>query len=230
MGRKRYGGRRAAAFIFDLDGTLIDSVADIAASCNVARRRFGLPDATAEGVRSFIGDGVVKLIERGLARDGRPAPAEQIDQGLASFRDHYGRHLLDSTRLYPGVLETLRRFERVPMMVATNKPGAFAREILDGLNVAGAFRLIVGGDEVSAKKPDPEPGRVCLEGLDVDPKDVVVVGDHANDVMLARALGAQSVGAAYGIGPIPRLKAAEPDHLIASFAELADLFPSRSTL
>lgn len=230
MGHKRYAGRRAGAFIFDLDGTLIDSVADIAASCNAARRRFGLPDADPQEVRGFIGDGVVKLIERGLKAAGVEPSAEQLEEGLAVFRDHYRRHLLDSTRLYPGVMETLRRFDRIPMMIATNKPREFTDAILDGLRVAGAFRRVVAGDDVERKKPEPEAGLLCLDGLDVEPAEVVVVGDHANDVLLARALGACSVGAAYGIGPLAKMKAAGPDHLIKSFAELGELFPSRRTL
>jgi len=230
MGRKQYDGRRVGAFIFDLDGTLIDSVADIAASCNVARRHFGLPDAADDEIRGFIGDGVVKLIERGLTTAGEAPTPEKLDEGLAVFRDHYSRHLLDSTRLYPDVFSTLMRFDRIPLMVATNKPRSFTEAILDGLRVAGAFRRVVAGDDVESKKPHPEAGLLCLEGLDVPLDEVVVVGDHANDVLLARTLGARSVGAAYGIGPIPAMRAAGPDHLIGSFSELSELFPSRRSL
>ena len=230
MGRRSYAGRRARAFIFDLDGTLVDSVDDIAVSANVARRHFDLPELPLDEVRVFIGDGVVRLLERSLARDGAPADPDRVREGLAVFRDHYGRHCLDRTRLYPGVLETLRHFARIPMAVATNKPRVFTDRILSGLHVAGAFARVVAGDEIEGRKHDPAHLRACLEGLDVDPAEVAVVGDHANDVHAARALGAIAVGAAYGIGPLGMMRAAGPDLLIDRFDALREHFPSRDTL
>ena len=230
MGKGRYGGRRAAAFIFDLDGTLVDSGRDIARSANAVRIHFGLPELDEPRAVSFVGDGVVKLLERSLAADAAPPDAERLAEGLDVFRDHYGRHCLDDTRLYPGVLDVLRRFSRYPLMVATNKPRAFTLQVLEGLNVAGAFRRIVCGDDVEERKPDPAMLARALEGLDLDPADVAMVGDSHNDVLAARAHGCIAVGCAYGLGDPGRLRAAGPDHVIDAFGDLADLFPSRDTL
>lgn len=236
MGKGRHPGRRVAAFIFDLDGTLIDSGADIAASANFARAHFGLPELDPATARGYVGDGVVKLMERVLAHDTRrgahgagalPVAAEQLDEGLAVFRDHYGRHLLDTTRLYPGVLEVLRRYREFPLHLATNKPRGFTDAILRGLHIADAFRRVVGGDETPARKPDPAHLRLCLEGLDVPPEQVAVVGDSPNDILAARALGACAVGCTYGLVAPGVVKAAGPDHIIEAAGALADLFPSR---
>jgi phosphoglycolate phosphatase len=230
MGRRSYGGRRAAALIFDLDGTLVDSGLDLALAGNFVRVRFGLPELPVHDVTGFVGDGVARLVERSLTVDGVPPDEERLAEGLAVFRDHYGRHCLDNTRLYPDVLPTLGHFHRLPLMVATNKPRAFTERILAGLHLEGAFRRVVCGDDVARRKPDPEPLRRCLEGLDVDPAAVAVVGDSPQDVRAARALGAVAVAVAYGLKPAGVLRAEGPDLLLDSFGELRRAFPSRETL
>jgi phosphoglycolate phosphatase len=208
VGQRKYQGRRAGAFIFDLDGTLIDSRADIAASANFARGRFDLPPLPDATIISHVGDGVRMLMNRLLADGEVPVDEERIAEAVVVFRDHYGRHCLDQTTLFPGVLATLLRFRAVPLTVATNKPRRFALQILDGLHVADAFRRVVAGD-------------------DVPRAEVVVVGDHPNDIQGARAIGAVAVGVTYGLTPAGLIRAAGPDLLIDSFAELAELFPSR---
>jgi phosphoglycolate phosphatase len=232
----KYKGRRAEAFIFDLDGTLIDSGLDIALSANFARVHFGLPELPVPTVKSYVGDGVAQLLWRTLGHDvrsgqtgpsGLPVSEERHAEGLRVFADHYGRHLLDNTTLFPGVLDVLARFQRFPMHLATNKPRAFTDTILAGLHLAGAFRKVVCGDETPARKPDPAHLEVCLVGLDVAPQDVIVVGDSPNDVNAARALGAVSVGCTFGLVAAGLLNAAKPDFSIDGMDELADLFPSR---
>ena len=227
MGQKKYHGRRAGAFIFDLDGTLIDSGADIAASANFARGHFDLPPLPDATIISHVGDGVRMLMTRLLAVGDVPVDEERIAEAVNVFRDHYGRHCLDQTTLFPGVLATLLRFRAVPLTVATNKPRRFTLQILDGLHVADAFRRVVAGDDVPHQKPDPMHLRACLEGLDVPPAEVVVVGDHPNDIQGARAIGALAVGVTYGLTPAGLIRAARPDLVIDSFADLAELFPSR---
>jgi len=232
----KYKGRRAEAFIFDLDGTLIDSGLDIALSANFVRVHFGLPELPVTTVKGYVGDGVAQLLMRTLGHDvrsgqtgpaGLPVSEERHAEGLGVFADHYGRHLLDNTSLFPGVLDVLARFQRIPMHLATNKPRAFTDTILAGLHLAGAFRKVVCGDETPARKPDPVHLEVCLEGLDVTPRNVVVVGDSPNDVNAARALGAVSVACTFGLVAPGLLNAAEPDFAIAEMGELAGLFPSR---
>lgn len=233
MGKGRYKGRRAAAFVFDLDGTLIDSGEDIARSGNFVRGRFRLPALPLATVIGFVGDGVEMLLRRCLAHDVRsgradlPVTPETLAEGLAVFREHYGRHLLDHTRLYPGVLETLMRFRAFPLLLATNKPCEFTDAILQGLGIRDAFAAITAGDETPARKPDPEHLRRVLAGIPVSPEDVVVVGDSPNDVAAAHAFGAVAVGCTYGLVEAGRIRAAGPDLVIDSIGELAGLFPSR---
>jgi len=230
MGRNKYHGRRAKAFIFDLDGTLIDSARDIANSANFTRLHFNLPELSEETTVSFIGDGVEKLMQRMLGHEYRQTSPEEVAEGLGVFREHYGNHCLDHTVAYPGVLTTLAHFHRIPMMLATNKPRNFTEIILSSLHLGPAFRAVVTGDDVVNKKPAPDALQKCLQGLEIDPADVVVVGDSPNDINAAKAIGAMSVGCTFGLVAAGILNSATPDLTIDSFDELKTLFPSRDTL
>lgn len=223
------------AFIFDLDGTLVDSRADIAAAANVARAACGLRPLAEPTLRAYVGDGVRLLLRRVLGHDLAataagpgvlPADDMRLTAAHAAYVDHYGRHLLDHTRPYAGVPEMLLALSGVPLMVATNKPGGFSATILAGLGLDAHFRCVVGGDQAPARKPDPAHLRACLRGLTVAAPAVVVVGDSPNDILAARALGAVSVGCTWGLVPAPVLRALEPDHLIDAPLELAALYPA----
>jgi len=234
MGKGRYKGRRAAAFVFDLDGTLIDSGEDIARSANFVRGHFSLPELPLPTVIGFVGDGVEMLMRRALGHETKsgnpdlPVAPERLQDALSVFRDHYGRHLLDHTRLYPGVLEVLMRFRAFPLLLATNKPREFTDPILAGLGIRDAFARIIAGDETPARKPDPEHLRRVLEGTPVACEEVVVVGDSPNDIAAAHGLGAVAVGCTYGLVEPGRIRVAGPDLLIDSIGELSALFSSRA--
>lgn len=219
--------RPAGAFIFDLDGTLVDSRTDIAAAANVARAAIGLPPLAEPVLRGYVGDGVMLLLRRALGHDqGRVLGADDplLAPAHVAYIDHYGRHLLDHTRPFEGVVELLDALQGAPLMVATNKPGGFSAAILAGLGLDRRFRVVVGGDQTPARKPDPAHLRACLAGLDVEPGTVVVVGDSPNDVLAARALGAVSVACTWGLVPAGELRSAGPDHLIDAPLDLASLF------
>ncbi|MCP4571015.1 MAG: HAD-IA family hydrolase [bacterium] len=223
------------AFVFDLDGTLVDSGLDIALSANAVRASRGLAELPVPVVVAYVGDGVARLMERTLGHEARPAGADDVppgavapavvDEGLAVFADHYGAHLLDNTRPYPGVVETLADLDGVPLLVATNKPRVFADALLAGLGLDGFFVGVVGGDDTPARKPDPRHLAEALAGVEAAPERVVVVGDSPNDILAARAYGARSVGCTYGLVDPARVRAAGPNAVIDAFTDLPALFP-----
>ena len=143
--------RQPGTFLFDLDGTLVDSVADLATAVNLLRRELALPAGSLATVRSYVGDGATALVTRALPA-GTFTPAL-----LQRFLDHYGAHLLDTTRPYPGILDFLAAQRRRPLAVVTNKPLALTNQLLHGLGLDAFFPVVVGGDSCAEKKPSPLP-------------------------------------------------------------------------
>ncbi|HET8733589.1 MAG TPA: HAD hydrolase-like protein [Anaeromyxobacteraceae bacterium] len=187
--------------VFDLDGTLVDSREDLFLAVEHALSELGLPPRTREEVVSYVGDGAVALVSRAIA------PREHLlESALALWREHYSRHLLDHTRLYPGIAAVIGS-ARVPLAVHTNKPGAMARRILDGLGVLGRFSAVVGGDE-AARKPDPSGLLGICSRLGVAPGDAVLVGDSVVDHTTAVAAGVRFVPVSWGFVPLATLSAA----------------------
>jgi phosphoglycolate phosphatase len=182
--------------VFDLDGTLIDSREDIAAAANAARRSLGLADLPLPTVVSYVGDGAETLIER-LTPGCAPA---QRAQALAAFKAHYAVHCCDATRPYPGVPEALAALAAAgwALGVATNKPDAFAAEILRRLGLGQRFGAVAGGD--GAKKPDPASVRTVLARLGADAASSWMAGDHHTDIRAGRAAGCRVLWCAWGIG------------------------------
>lgn len=218
------GNRRAAAaIIFDLDGTLIDSGMDIALAANHVRQRFARPALPLEVVLGHVGDGAPLLIERVLREGGGSASPDEVATGLEIFRRRYREHCLEHTTLYPGVIDTLEHFRAVPLAVATNKPRDIAQPILEGLDLTTRFRRVVTPEDAGSRKPDPAFLQLCLVGLVVPPAQVVVVGDSPNDVLGARAIGALAVGVTYGLSSREMISASGPDLLIDRCDRLIDL-------
>ncbi|HVP68787.1 MAG TPA: HAD-IA family hydrolase [Anaeromyxobacteraceae bacterium] len=179
------------AVVFDLDGTLVDSREDLYRAVAYALARLRLPPRSLEEVTGFVGEGAARLVARSVA------PADHLlEPALALWRQHYDAHLLDHTRLYPGIAAALAA-ARVPLAVHTNKPGAMARRILDGLGVLGRFSLVVGGDE-APRKPDPAGTLSILARLGVAASEAVFVGDSPVDRATAAAAGVRFVPVAWG--------------------------------
>jgi phosphoglycolate phosphatase len=180
---------------FDLDGTLVDSRADIALAANLALADVGLPPRAEDEVRTFVGHGARRLMERCVwPRTDRTDPA------LRAWRLHYGRHLLDRTVPYPGVLAALDALRpHVLLAVATNKPAAFGRRICDAL-FPGRIAAVIGGDEAPFK-PDPAMIVRLGERFGIAPGRTVFVGDMDVDERAARAAGVGFVGVGWGFTP-----------------------------
>ena len=210
------------AIVWDLDGTLVDSGTDIAKAANMARQGAGLPLIPEDIAISYVGDGVVKLLERVLGHGGSSAvTGQELEVGLAHFNTHYEQHLLDETDLYPGIRDVLAAFSDRPLFLATNKPRRFTMAILEGLGLGGVFQKVVAGDDAPRRKPDPAHIHACIEGTGLLPSLLTVVGDSPNDILAARGMGARSVAVTYGLVPGARLAAENPDVLVDRVEDLA---------
>jgi phosphoglycolate phosphatase len=213
--------RDVGLVVFDLDGTLVDSSADLATAVNEALDRFGRaqPPLSHEQVRSFIGSGARILVARSLEAAGVALPVEEV---LPTFLECYRRRLLDTTRLYPGVREALDRLRDRPLAVLTNKPGDMSRVILRGLDVEGRFFRVYGGGDLPERKPSPLGLTRLMDEAAVPAARALMVGDSAIDVATGRAAGVRTAGVLYGFDR-SGVEAAEPDALLASLPELASL-------
>ena len=185
------------AFLFDLDGTLIDSKLDLVTSVNAILHQMGRAQLSTELVTTYIGHGAPRLIASALGPD---ATDDQRRTGLSLFMTHYQQHELDATRPYPGVVEALDSLSGFPMSVLSNKPTAMSIEILQGLGLAKYFRSIFGGDSFEKKKPDPTGALAILQELAVPPAQAAMVGDSEVDVQTARNAGMLAVAVNYGFG------------------------------
>jgi phosphoglycolate phosphatase len=193
------------AVLLDLDGTVVDSAPGLRAAVNrllaEERRR---PLALGEVV-SMIGDGTTALVRRAFLATGAPAAAAELGGLVTRFHDHCEAVALPLTAPYPGVAETLERLrdDGLALAVCTNKLQRLTMLLLAGLGLDRHFRLVIGGGSVAAPKPDPRPLLAALDGLGVEPRAAVMVGDGVNDVLAARRAGTAMVVARYGYGASP---------------------------
>ncbi len=212
--------RSIESFLFDLDGTLIDSKHDLAFSVQHLQKRFDHPPNTEEEIGRFVGDGVTKLIERALPK----LKAADRTEAVRAFKRYYHRHCLDKTRPYPGVREVIEHFRRKKLAVVTNKPVRISRHILDGLGLLNHFQLVVGGDSLREKKPHPAPLQYAMGSMNGTPRSTVMVGDGVNDILAGRAAGTWTCGIISAIGQPEKLRLGRPDFLIERFFELLGIF------
>jgi phosphoglycolate phosphatase len=195
-------------------------VSDLTVACNLMLEERGVGPLREETVRGYIGDGARMLVARALGE----APAE-VDSALLRFRDFYSEHLLDHTKTYPGVKETLAalRTRGIHMGVVSNKPHEFSARVVEGLGLGEYFDSIVGARRGVPVKPAPDLLRLALAELEVDASEAWMVGDSKNDVGAAHAAGCISIAFSYGIGRMDDLRAAKPEIILVSFAELIEL-------
>jgi len=185
--------------VFDLDGTLVDSVPDLAAALNRLMASRALDPFGRDQVAGFVGDGARVLLERAFGARGMVPD----DAALADFLRDYEANAAVLTEPYPGVRETLERFVAAGwrMAVCTNKPVVPARTLLDALDLARYFAAVGGGDSFPVRKPDPGHLLATIEAAGSAPSVAVMAGDHHNDMLSAVGLGMPSIFAAWGYGP-----------------------------
>jgi phosphoglycolate phosphatase len=211
--------------LFDLDGTLVDSVQDIASSVNELRERMGRSALPPRTIQSFVGDGVRKLLERSL----EAAPDADLAREEEVYLSIYRRRLLETTKPYPGVVPALEELHlRHPLAVLTNKPLAESLGILEGLHLRRYFRAVCGGDSFARKKPDPMGVRFLQEELGAQDGTTILVGDSSVDYRTAKNAGILSCLVRYGLGPWNEAEE-RPDFVVDDLRELASLVDSGST-
>jgi phosphoglycolate phosphatase len=206
--------RPLAAAVLDLDGTLVDTLADISAAVNEMLRELGLPAARNEAVAGFIGKGTEHLLHKTLEHVG--APAVLYPRAWDAYHDAYRALNGRWSAVYPGVVEGLEALRRAGLRLAclTNKPGEFARDLLAAKALAPYFELVFGGDAFERKKPDPLPILKTCEALGVAPAHTLMVGDSSNDARAARAAGCPVLLVSYGYNHGEPVDAVDADGVI----------------
>jgi phosphoglycolate phosphatase len=216
-------GDQIRLVIFDLDGTLVDSRLDLANSVNGMLRHYGRPELPLEVIAGYIGDGAPMLVRRAL---GDPDDEHFLQEALEFFLVYYRAHKLDTTILYPGIVEAIRAMRLAGngaperrMAVLSNKPVNPSRAIVEALGLSEFFPLVYGGNSFHTKKPDPLGALTLARENQVEPRQALIVGDSAIDVLTARNAGMWSCGVKYGFAP-HSLEQAPPDVLVDSPHEL----------
>jgi phosphoglycolate phosphatase len=209
-------------FVFDLDGTLIDSKLDLALAVNASRENAGMGPLEHELIYSYVGNGAPTLIRRAL---GPGASDKQAEQSLDFFYEYYKEHMLDNTGLYPGVQEALDELLEMgkPMAVLTNKPVRFSCLLVERLGLEGHFLRTYGGNSFETKKPDPYGLNLLMSELATPPERTIMVGDSAVDVQTANNAGVISCGVTYGLQP-ETFEQHRPEILVDDLRELAGMF------
>ncbi|MDP3852285.1 phosphoglycolate phosphatase [Phenylobacterium sp.] len=212
-----------ATLVLDLDGTLVDSAPDLIGTLNVLLAQEGIAPLPLDAARPFIGHGARRLIERGFAAQGQPAPAARMDELFKRFIAHYNNHSADLTRPFPGAVRALSDMKAAgaKLAICTNKLTNLSMPILEKLDLAWLFDSVIGADLAPAPKPDASHLIAAVEAAGGMIGRAVMVGDAATDAGAARAAGVPLILVSFGYTEIPAAELA-PDILIHHFDELPD--------
>ena len=214
------------ALAFDLDGTLVDSLPGLASAIDNMLTDLQLPVAGAERISTWIGNGADIMVERALTWAQNQAPQESVlREARVLFDNHYANSVEAGSVLYPQVQETLAKLaeNKVPLAIVTNKPTPFVAPLLRSLGIDTYFSLVIGGDDVAAKKPHPAPLFMVLGKFGLLPQELLFVGDSRNDILAAKAAGCPCVGMTYGYNYGESITISQPDLTLDHFN---DLMPS----
>ncbi len=215
----------ARAVIFDLDGTLLDSLEDLADSMNAVLLRSGLPTHPLDAYRYFVGEGIEMLVRRAVPEPERTP--ERLALHAAAMRAEYEIRSVVKTRPYPGVpglLDALQSRE-VPTAILSNKPHEATVDVVARLLGRWSFRAVLGARPSAPKKPDPAGALEIAAGLGVPPGEILYLGDTATDMRTARAAAMKAVGALWGFRTADELREAGAEFLARNPADLLDLLP-----
>ncbi|MGA2637605.1 HAD-IA family hydrolase [Methylocella sp.] len=217
--------------VFDLDGTLADTAADLVSTLNALLIREGLAAIPFQDARAMVGAGAKALLQRGLKANDVDVNEARLDQLFADFLAHYEEHIADETVLYPGVTAALERFAAAgwSFAVCTNKIEAPSVLLLTALGLAGRFKAICGKDTFSVSKPEGDALLKTIAKAGGDPSRAIMVGDSKTDIETAKNAGIPVVAVNFGYTDLP-VETFEPDRVIAHFDELWDAVESLSAV
>jgi phosphoglycolate phosphatase len=204
--------------IFDLDGTLVDSLDDLTDSTNHMLKRFDRDELTRRDVRLLVGQGAKRLVEGAMPG----ASPDEVEEGVQLFLAYNDLHIADRTRLYPGVSDTLDILGAGRLLsVISNKYEAHCRKLLAVLGVKDHFCSVMGVDSHPLRKPSPEPLLKMMADCGVTAAETAMVGDSSNDIIAGKGAGVITIGCSYGYGDISEIQ--DADYRIDRFPELLDL-------
>lgn len=219
---------RPEMVLIDVDGTLVDSVPDLAFCVNAMMQALNMPERSEADVRNWVGNGVPRLVERALTNDlnGTPEP-ELYEKAYPIFLDLYAENTSKRSMLYPGVIEGLDFLKTAGYRIGcvTNKAEQFTHPLLKDLGIFDRFEIIISGDTLPKKKPDPLPLLHAAKSLGASPEKSVMIGDSISDVKASRAAGFKIICMSYGYNHGEDIRDYNPDVVIDSMAELPNHLP-----
>ncbi len=218
--------KKPEMILIDVDGTLVDSVPDLAYCVDEMMKQLGMPVHGEAKVREWVGNGVERLIRRALIGQLDGEPDEVLfDKAYPIFMALYAENTSKRSSLYPGVTEGLAYLETsaIKLGCVTNKAAEFTEPLLKDLGIFGKFDIVISGDTLAKKKPDPMPLLHGAEFFNVKPENAMMLGDSVSDVKASRAAGFQIVCMSYGYNHGVDIRESNPDAVIDSMVELQDL-------
>ncbi|PLY14370.1 MAG: phosphoglycolate phosphatase [Sedimenticola sp.] len=220
---------RPKLILIDLDGTLVDSVPDLAYCVDEMMKQIDRPDHGETEVRNWVGNGVERLVRRALIGklDGEPTDKD-FDRAYPIFLELYDRHNGEKSRLYPGVREGIDYLKTtgIHLGCVTNKAEQFTVPLLKALGIYDDFEIVISGDTLPKKKPDPLPLLHAAKHFGIQPSEALMLGDSISDVKAARAAGFSIFCMSYGYNHGVDIREAEPDAVMDSMTEISGLLPN----
>lgn len=210
----------------DLDGTLLDTAPDLALAANLMLQELNMPEQSTATIQSYIGKGIQKLVKRTLTGqlDGEP-DATLFAKALPIYEQHYAKHLSDNTRPYPGVVDGIKSFQQAGFRLAciTNKAEAFTIPLLRATGLYDHFEIVLSGDSLPKKKPDPMPLLHICEHFKVSTQQALLIGDSLNDAIAARAAGCPVFCVPYGYNEGRDVHGLDCDAVVTTLVEATRL-------
>ncbi|MCP3962308.1 MAG: HAD-IA family hydrolase [bacterium] len=207
------------AILFDLDGTLVDSATDLAATVNHLLERDGLDSLPLAEIRQMLGPGASVVLQRAYGRYGSQPPSDALER----FRTHYRDHCTVHTRPYPGIVEMLGQLAGRSLAVVTNKPTDQAEKVVGDLGLSPLIPLVVGPELAERSKPAPEHLFAALKCLGRQPSEAVIVGDGTTDMLAGRDAGTATIAVLWGYQTREQLAPCGPNHMVETVSSLEEL-------